>query len=236
MIDQSKNCQSPQGYTHCQNVWHGWPVYEVKCLCSRGQEWGREDCHSHQLFSIWFLWHEVIVIQRSWYLHWIQNGKALKLGWLFFSCFMKWNWRLLNLKSWHFEASEDIMTKFTSPGLHIIRIKYCNAGWSGNPPSFISTLWNIGILLHKQATRAKYFDGECFQRIFWGESGKQKFTDDFWHQLSIVYCAWPFDALQSPYCWPRFTKMHKFGFSLILMTDDSMQGLRTPNESFFKYP
>ena len=25
----------------------GWPVYEVKCLCSRGQELGREGCHSH---------------------------------------------------------------------------------------------------------------------------------------------------------------------------------------------
>ena len=24
-------------YTRVQNVWHGWPVYEVKCLCSRGQ-------------------------------------------------------------------------------------------------------------------------------------------------------------------------------------------------------
>ena len=33
-------------YTCCQNVWHGWPVFEVKCLCSRGQEWGRESCHS----------------------------------------------------------------------------------------------------------------------------------------------------------------------------------------------
>ena len=28
------------------------------------------------------------------------------------------------LKSWHFEASEDIMTKFKSQGLYIIRIKY----------------------------------------------------------------------------------------------------------------
>ena len=25
-------------YTRRQNVWSGWPVYEVKCLCSRGQE------------------------------------------------------------------------------------------------------------------------------------------------------------------------------------------------------
>ena len=40
------------------------------------------------------------------------------------------------LKFWHFEASEDIITKF-------------------------ATLWNIGILLYKQATRTKHFDGLC---------------------------------------------------------------------------
>ena len=33
--------------------------------------------------------------------------------------------------SWHFEASEDIMTKFKSQALHIIRIKYWNAGGKG---------------------------------------------------------------------------------------------------------
>ena len=32
-------------------------------------------------------------------------------------------------------VSEDIITKFKSQGLHIIRIKYWNAGGSGNPPS-----------------------------------------------------------------------------------------------------
>jgi hypothetical protein len=31
-----------------------------------------------------------------------------------FSCFMKWNWWPLSLKSCHFEASKDIMTKFKS--------------------------------------------------------------------------------------------------------------------------
>ena len=63
---------------------------------------------------------------------------------------MIWNWRSLSLKSWHFEASEDIMTKFKSQALHIIRIQYWNAGGSGNPPSFIPTLWNIGILTIKR--------------------------------------------------------------------------------------
>ena len=34
-----------------------------------------------------------------------------------------------------FEASEDIMTKFKSQALHVLRIKYSKAGGSGNPPS-----------------------------------------------------------------------------------------------------
>ena len=39
------------------------------------------------------------------------------------------------------------MTKFESQALHVIRIK--KAGGSGNPPSLISALWNIGTFLHK---------------------------------------------------------------------------------------
>ena len=74
---------------------------------------------------------------------------------------MKLNWRPLSLKSWHFEAIEDIMPKFKLQIFHVIRIKYWNAGGSGNPPSLIPTLWNIGILLHKQATQTKHFDGQC---------------------------------------------------------------------------
>ena len=80
---------------------------------------------------------------------------------LFFSHFMIWNCRPLTLKSWHFEASEDIMTKFRLQALHIKRIKYWNAGGSGSPPSFNPALLNIVILLHKQATRTKHFDGQC---------------------------------------------------------------------------
>ena len=83
------------------------------------------------------------------------------MGCLFFSRFMKWNWRPLISKSWHFAVSEDIMTKSKSQGLHIIRIKYWNASGSGSPPSFIPAPWNIGILLHKQATLGKHFLPEC---------------------------------------------------------------------------
>ena len=60
------------------------------------------------------------------------------------------------LKCWHFEAIEDIMTKFRSQGLYIKIIKYWNASGSGPPPSLISTLWNIGILHYKQAKLCKH--------------------------------------------------------------------------------
>ena len=52
------------------------------------------------------------------------------------------------------------MTKFKLQALHIIRIN-CNPAGSGNPPSFNLPLWNIGNLLHKQATYAKHFESEC---------------------------------------------------------------------------
>ena len=38
---------------------------------------------------------------------------------------------------------------------------YCNSSGSGNSPSLIPALWNIGILLHKQATHVKHFCPEC---------------------------------------------------------------------------
>ena len=78
---------------------------------------------------------------------------------------MNWNWKPLSLKSWHFEASEDVMTKYKSQALHIIRIKCQNADGSGNPPSFIPVLLNIGMFLHKQATWTKHFDGKCIHHI-----------------------------------------------------------------------
>ena len=46
------------------------------------------------------------------------------------------------------------MTKFESQALHVIKIKFSKTGGSGNTPSFIHALWNIGILHHKQATHA----------------------------------------------------------------------------------
>ena len=69
------------------------------------------------------------------------------------------------LKSWHFEASEDIITKFKSKCVHTISIKYWNASGSGSPPSLIPAVWNIGGLLHKQATLGKHFRPECMTQI-----------------------------------------------------------------------
>ena len=68
----------------------------------------------------------------------------------------------LSLKCWHFEASEDIMTKFKLQAFHIIRIKYWKASGGGNPPSLIPALRNIGILLHKQVTHTKHSWGGVY--------------------------------------------------------------------------
>ena len=123
---------------------------EVKCLCSRGQE-----CHSHQLF----LWGK--------FGYNIFNGfkMARTQCWDAHFLVVLWieieEWRPLGLKSCHFKASEDIITKFKSQALHFKGFKYWSFGGSGNPPSLIPGILNIDILLHKQAIRTKYFDGEC---------------------------------------------------------------------------
>ena len=91
-----------------------------------------------------------------WYLQWLQNDKTLNLKCPFFNYFMQWNWRPLSLKCWHFVASEDIITKFKSQGLYIIKIKYWNASGSGFPPSLIPALRNIGILHYKKGKLPKH--------------------------------------------------------------------------------
>ena len=54
--------------------------------------------------------------------------------------------KLKTSKSCHFEASKDIITKFKSQALHIIRIKYWKTSGSGNPPSLSPALLKIAIL------------------------------------------------------------------------------------------
>ena len=54
-----------------------------------------------------------------------------------------------------------ILMTFKSQSLQYIRIDYCNAGGSSNPPSLISSLWNKDILPYKKAICAKNVDNEC---------------------------------------------------------------------------
>ena len=49
------------------------------------------------------------------------------------------------LKTCYFVVSEDIMTKFESQALHIIRIKHWKASGSGKPPFLIHVLRKIAI-------------------------------------------------------------------------------------------
>ena len=71
-----------------------------------------------------------------------SKWQALKVGMLIFLLFyqMKLKTSITSLKSWHFEASEDIKNNFKSQALHFIRIEYWNTGASGNPLSLIPTL------------------------------------------------------------------------------------------------
>ena len=48
----------------------------------------------------------------SWYLNWLQNANTLKLGCLFFSHFIEWNWRPLSLKG----SSKCPRTNYSVPG------------------------------------------------------------------------------------------------------------------------
>ena len=53
------------------------------------------------------------------------------------------------LRACHFEASENIVTKFKSQVPHVKRTKYQNAATY------------IGILPHKQTTLGEHFEPEC---------------------------------------------------------------------------
>ena len=143
-----------------QNVCPRWPVYEAKYLQRAGMREGGEPLPLTFQYLILMIWRHcnlnLVMISSA-----ASKCQDLKSGCSFFSHFMKWNWRPLCLKCWHFEASEDIMTKFKSRCLHIIRIKYWIANASGSPPSFIPAPWNIGILLNKQATLGKHFWPKC---------------------------------------------------------------------------
>ena len=108
------------------------------------------------------LWSKMPMFQRAG----IEKGGLPLLQAFQYLIFMIWRACDLNLviptlRTCHFEVRKDIMTKFKSQALHVIRIRYWKAGGSGNLPSLIPALWNIGILLHKQATLGKHFELDC---------------------------------------------------------------------------
>ena len=77
----------------------GWPVYEVKFLCSRGWEWGREGATATS-FNIWSLWYEDLVIQ-VWLASKCQDFKHSGLQ---FHFIYGWITSIPTLRTCHFEA------------------------------------------------------------------------------------------------------------------------------------
>ena len=105
---------------------------------------------SYDMKSLWFR----LVMISSLALKWPVFKVEITIFWLFYEMKLK----ISKIKAWHFEDYEDI--NFKSQALHIIRIKYWKAAGSDNPSFLIPALWNIGILLPKQANRTKHFDNQ----------------------------------------------------------------------------
>ena len=63
------------------------------------------------IIDLWLKW--------IWYLNRFKMSSTWSWDVHFFSHFIKWNERPPTLKSWYFEASKDLITKFRSQALHI---------------------------------------------------------------------------------------------------------------------
>ena len=115
--------------TQAQNVCPGWPVYDLKCLCCRRQEWPRmlplPPVFLYLILMTWRTCNLNLVTIFSLASKW----QALKVGMPFFQPFYE-----MTLKTSKFKVSEDIMTQFKSQGVRIMRIKYWNASRSGPLP------------------------------------------------------------------------------------------------------
>ena len=139
---------------------------------------------------------------------------------------MKWNWRPLGLKSRHFVTSEDIMTKFKSQDLHIIRYNdLMMVRVATLLSSLISTLWNIGTLLHKQAkhtTLLKILD------VVYHEFTNSQFTFIFlfikslfsllpgWITKSLLFCKFVKPLICETMSWLSWTAqtfVHQFQYN-----------------------
>ena len=110
------------------------------------------------------------------------------------------------LKSWHFEASEDIITKFKSQSLYAIEIKFWNASGSDFPPSLINVLRNIGILHHKKAKLPKHLQHSVFNIMCLYLFDWTTFSDS----RTEIYHIFAFDFLKNlrhPKFIPRLTDL-----------------------------
>ena len=127
------------------------------------------------------------------------------------------------LKTCYFETSEDIMTKFKSQALHIIRIKYWKASGSGNPPSLIHALRKIAILcifFAHDYTRP-YSDFDHSSRPHFNLNCKESLFSTFKSRLHSLYHCYIcllsryFTFLKFTYC-EKATKFEKKISRLIL--------------------
>jgi hypothetical protein len=99
-------------------------ILMISLLPSKCQDFILSDCHySDVINSLLNAFRLKIKINKN------------KLRGLQFHFINSWKTVIPTLKTCYFEANEDIMTKFKSHALHIIRIKYWKASGSGNPPS-----------------------------------------------------------------------------------------------------
>ena len=93
----------------------------------------------------------------------------------------------ISIKSCHFEARKNIMTRFKPQALHIIRMKHWNASGNDNPPSLILALRKIAIYVLKM----KFYELFC-TRLYWlsdkkySASGPTEFRLEFLKNSPII--------------------------------------------------
>jgi hypothetical protein len=110
-------------------------VYNAKCLCSCGQEWEGEGSHMRWRPCDWNLVMISSVASKC------QDFKVLMPVFSAILCNEIDTSKFKVLEFWSQWRYHD--------QIQITRIKYWNACGNGPPPSFIPTLWNIGILHYK---------------------------------------------------------------------------------------
>ena len=80
-------------------------------------------------------------------------------------------------------AQSETMVVVDNEKAYENRQKYCVKCPFWPPPSLMPTLWNIGILLHKQATLGKYFGFEC---IYVFASSYETALQIWYHEFKVL--------------------------------------------------